>query len=83
MAVVGGLGSPAGALLGAAVLQTGRLTLPGPWAALASGFGVLLVVIFRPAGLSGIFTWLRDRGVRLMAGRPARAGSPVAVEEAA
>jgi len=83
MAVVGGLGSPAGALVGAGILQAGRLTLPGPWAALASGTGVLLVVIFRPAGLSGIFTKLRDGAVRLLTGRPARAAAPVPIEEAA
>jgi ABC-type branched-subunit amino acid transport system permease subunit len=87
MAVVGGLGSPAGALLGAAVLQAGRLTLPGPWAALASGTGVLLVVIFRPAGLSGVFMWLRDRGVRLLLGRRdgdgVRAARQASAEEAA
>jgi ABC-type branched-subunit amino acid transport system permease subunit len=83
MAVVGGLGSPVGALVGAGIVQAGRLTLPGPWAALASGTGVLLVVIFRPAGLSGIFTTLRDGAVRLLTGRPARAAAPVPIEEAA
>ena len=83
MAVVGGLGSPAGALLGAAVLQTGRLTLPGPWAALASGTGVLLVVIFRPGGLSGVFTWLRDAGVRILTRRPATGVRSVTAKEAA
>jgi branched-chain amino acid transport system permease protein len=83
MAVVGGLGSPFGALLGAALLQAGRIALPGPWAALASGGGVLIVVILRPAGLSGIFTWLRDLGVRVIAGRPAREEPSAPVEEAA
>ena len=83
MAVVGGLGSPAGALLGGAVLQAGRYLLPGPWAALASGAGVLLVVIFRPAGLSGILLWMRDQAVRLLTRRPAAAVAPLPAEEAA
>jgi branched-subunit amino acid ABC-type transport system permease component len=83
MAVVGGLGSPAGALLGASLLQAGRHLLAGPWAALASGGGVLLVVIFRPAGLSGIFTWLRDRAVRIVTPTREVAGTSVPAEEAA
>jgi branched-subunit amino acid ABC-type transport system permease component len=86
MAVVGGLGSPFGALFGAALLQAGRLTLPGPWAALASGGGVLLVVTFRPSGLSGIFVWVRDTAARLFMGhdrRVPRATATSTAEEAA
>jgi branched-chain amino acid transport system permease protein len=83
MAVVGGLGSPAGALFGAALLQAGRHLLAGPWAALASGGGVLLVVIFRPAGLSGLFTWIRDRAVRIVARPPETRSDLVPTEEAA
>ena len=68
MAVVGGLGSPAGALLGAAVLQIARFALPGPWAMLASGAGVLVVVLFMPAGLSRLIEAARFRCVRLIVG---------------
>lgn len=74
MAVVGGLGSPAGALLGAGALQASRLTLPGVWASLTSGAGVLLVVLFLPAGLGRALTTVRDavllRPPRVRAGRP-------------
>jgi ABC-type branched-subunit amino acid transport system permease subunit len=77
MAVVGGLGSPIGALAGAGLLQAGRHILAGPWAALASGAGVLLVVILRPAGLSVVFTWLRDRAVQIITRRPEPAPDPV------
>ena len=67
MAVIGGLGSPAGAVVGAGALQLARYVLPGPWAALASGAGVLLVVIFRPAGLSRALVVGRDLAVRMVA----------------
>jgi len=68
MAVIGGLGSPAGALLGAAIFQLGRHLLPDSWQLLLSGTGVLLIVIFRPAGLSRVSTWIRDSAVRLFVG---------------
>jgi branched-chain amino acid transport system permease protein len=79
MAVIGGLGSPAGALLGAAIFQFGRHVLPDSWQLLLSGTGVLLIVIFRPAGLSRLTTWIRDLAVRAFV----RAPRETAVEEAA
>lgn len=79
MAVVGGLGSPFGALAGAAVLQGARVLLPGPWAILASGLGVVIVVIFFPGGISRIITWVRDRIAAALVGRP---GAPSATAPA-
>lgn len=79
MAVVGGLGSPFGALLGAATLQGARYLLAGPWAALASGAGVLLVVIFKPAGISRLILLVRDGAIRVLLREPRRghdAGRP-------
>lgn len=69
MAVIGGLGSPAGALIGAGAFQVARQVLPGPWSALAGGFGVLLVVIFRPAGLSRPLVLARDAAVAALTRR--------------
>ena len=66
MAVIGGLGSPAGVVAGAVAVIAGRILLPGAWGFLTSGAGVLLVLIFRPAGLSGILQWIRDGVVRLL-----------------
>jgi branched-chain amino acid transport system permease protein len=68
MAVVGGLGSPAGALLGAGTLEAARIMLPGPWAMLASGAGVLIVVMFMPAGLGRLVETVRLTAVRLIVG---------------
>jgi branched-chain amino acid transport system permease protein len=83
MAVIGGLGNPLGAVIGAALLRAGTIWLPGPWALLTSGAGVLLVVLFLPAGLSRIIEKVRNLGVRLLVGanaldrpRPAVATSP-------
>jgi branched-chain amino acid transport system permease protein len=79
MAVIGGLGSPSGALFGAVAVQAARHGLPESWALLASGTGVLLVVIFRPGGLSRTLQWLRDRAVSLIVPpeRASTVGTPV------
>lgn len=77
--VMGGLGSPIGAFLGAGAVRAARLLLPGTWSALLSGAGVLIVVISAPAGLSRAIVRVRDIGVRLIAGRaaaPSRAERP-------
>jgi len=66
-AVVGGLGSPAGALFGALAVMLAGGVLPQPWHDLAPGLGVLLVVIFRPAGLSRVLEWARDKIVAVIA----------------
>jgi len=66
MAVIGGLGSPVGAILGAGIFQTAYRILPDSWKLLASGTGVLLVVMFQPGGLSALPMWFRDVAVRVL-----------------
>ena len=58
-AVIGGLGSPLGAVLGAIYLRGAQWLLPGDWPVLASGAGVLFVLMAMPDGLVG--AWFRLR----------------------
>ena len=58
-AVIGGLASPFGAVLGAVYLRGAQWLLPGNWQVLASSTGVLLVLLMMPDGLGGL--WLRTR----------------------
>jgi len=60
MVVLGGVGSPMGAVLGAVWLQGTRWFLPGEWQLLASGAGVLFVLLIVPSGLGGLVLRLRD-----------------------
>jgi branched-chain amino acid transport system ATP-binding protein len=59
-AVVGGLGSAVGAAVGAAALLVAGVVLPSPWASVATGAGVVWVVLFAPAGVSGALVHVRD-----------------------
>ena len=69
-AVVGGVGSLLGAVLGAIYLEGGRWFLPGAqWQALASAVGVLLVLMVVPGGLSDIAYRSRDGWLRWVARR--------------
>jgi branched-chain amino acid transport system permease protein len=61
MVVLGGVGSALGAVLGALWLQGTRWFLPADWQLLASGAGVLLVLLILPGGLGGLAVRLRDR----------------------
>src|SRR3546814_4589028 len=58
--VLGGVGSPMGAVLGALWLQGTRWFLPGEGQLLASGAGVLAVLLIMPSGLGGLVLRLRD-----------------------
>lgn len=69
MAVVGGITSLPGALLGALYLLGTRWFLPLEWQFLASGFGVLLVLMLLPSGLGGLLFTLRDHALRWLAVR--------------
>lgn len=69
MAVVGGLGTVGGAVLGALYLQGASWFLPVDWRFLATGAGVLLVLLVLPSGLAGGLLWLRDRLLRFVARR--------------
>ncbi len=70
IAIVGGLGSLAGAMLGAAYLtwiSFSSFTANPQSQFLVSGVGVLAVLMFFPAGFGGIFYNTRDRLLRLLA----------------
>jgi len=69
-AVVGGLGSLLGAVLGALYLQGGYWFLPGAqWQTLSTSLGVLLVLMILPGGLADIVYRIRDGALRWVATR--------------
>ena len=68
--VVGGLGSLAGAVLGALFLWGVRWFVPAnEWRFLASSSGVLLVLLLLPGGLVGLLARLRDQLVAALGDR--------------
>jgi branched-chain amino acid transport system permease protein len=69
MVVIGGLGSLGGALLGAVYLQGTTYFLPATAAFLASGIGVLVILVLLPAGLGSLLYRARDRLLREVAQR--------------
>jgi branched-chain amino acid transport system permease protein len=69
VAVVGGLGTLLGGFLGALYLLGGRWFLPADWVPIASGIGVMFVLLVIPFGLGGLFFRLRDAWLRWVAGR--------------
>ncbi len=82
-AVIGGLGTIAGAVLGALFLRGTQWFITAPeWRFLSSGAGVLLVLLVLPGGLASLFVKLRDVGVRWLQRRSvasvAHARSPTA-----
>lgn len=66
-AVVGGLGSLTGAVLGALFINGGRWFLPDRWALLPSAIGVLAVLLVAPGGLGDLVFRLRDAWLRRLA----------------
>jgi ABC-type branched-subunit amino acid transport system permease subunit len=67
--VIGGLGSISGAVLGALYVQGAQYLLP-EWARfLATGVGMLLLLIAFPGGLSQVAYGVRDRLLRRVADR--------------
>jgi branched-chain amino acid transport system permease protein len=92
MVVVGGVATPAGAVLGAFFLQSIRWFLPSEWQLLASGGGVLVILLIAPGGIGGLALRLRDSWLRATAARhnldapgikSGRLSDDLAVEEAA
>ncbi len=69
MVVIGGLGSLPGALLGAGYVESTEFFLSGGWALLASGAGILLLLMFLPEGLGGLMYTIRDGILRRVARR--------------
>ena len=64
-AVIGGLGSLGGAVLGAVYLRGIRWFITSQeWQLLSTGGGVLLVLLILPGGLGGLWVTIRDACVR-------------------
>ncbi|MCC6225397.1 MAG: ABC transporter permease [Microthrixaceae bacterium] len=83
--VIGGLGTPLGAVLGAIYLRGAEWVLPGDWHLLATAAGVLLVLAMVPDGLGGAWFRARDHILARIARRrgidaPGLVGVVVAVE---
>lgn len=68
--VIGGLGSLTGALLGAVFQRGSQWLLPAPWSLLATGAGVLVVLLVMPDGLGGALWRARDRVLSNLFGAP-------------
>jgi branched-chain amino acid transport system permease protein len=69
MVVVGGLGSMAGAIAGAIYVSGIDWFLPPEWSFLATGAGMLLVLMLLPGGLGGAIGDARDNTLRWFARR--------------
>ncbi len=67
--VIGGLGSLAGAVAGAVFQRGAQWLLPAPWSFLASGVGVLVVLVAIPDGIAGSIWRARDEWLRRIARR--------------
>ncbi len=67
--VIGGLGSLAGAVVGAVFQRGAQWLLSSPWSFLATGVGVLAVLLILPDGLGGLFFRSRDAFLRWVARR--------------
>jgi branched-chain amino acid transport system permease protein len=69
MVVIGGLGSLPGAVLGAVYVRSADFFLPLDWQFLATGIGLLAVLLLLPSGLGGLMADLRDGALRRIARR--------------
>jgi branched-chain amino acid transport system permease protein len=69
MVVVGGLGSIGGAVIGAVYVFGAQYFLPPEWSFLATGAGMLLVLLLMPGGLGAAFGDARDGMLRWYAKR--------------
>jgi branched-chain amino acid transport system permease protein len=69
MVVIGGLGSLPGAILGAVYIYSIQWFLPNSWEFLASGVGLLIVLLLLPGGLGAAIADVRDGLLRFIAKR--------------
>jgi branched-chain amino acid transport system permease protein len=69
MVVIGGIASVPGALLGALFLRSTQWFLPTNWQLLATGGGVVLVLLVIPGGLGSLLFQVRDAWLRWVAAR--------------
>lgn len=67
--VIGGLGSLTGAVIGAVFQRGAQWLLPAPWSFLATGVGVLAVLLVLPDGLAGLIWRAREAVLRRVARR--------------
>jgi branched-chain amino acid transport system permease protein len=67
--VIGGLGSIPGALLGATYVRSAQYFLPAEWEILATGIGLLAVLMILPGGLGAGLADIRDAVLRRIANR--------------
>jgi branched-chain amino acid transport system permease protein len=58
---VGGLSSTLGAVVGAALVEGSAIFLPPSWQLFPSAFGVIIVLLAFPGGVSGLWFAARDR----------------------
>jgi len=69
MVVIGGLGSIPGAVLGAVYVYGAQYLLAPGYQVLATGAGIVLLLLFLPGGLGELVYRLRDRALRELARR--------------
>ncbi len=69
MVVIGGLSTIPGAVLGAAYVRGAEFFLPAQWSLIASGVGILVLLLVLPEGLGGGLYRLRDAVLRRIARR--------------
>ena len=69
MVIIGGVTTPIGAVLGALYVQGTYWFLPTEWQFVASGVGVLGILLVLPGGLGGLAYRLRDRWLAVVASR--------------
>ncbi|HZB72698.1 MAG TPA: ABC transporter permease [Acidimicrobiales bacterium] len=81
MVVIGGLGTMPGAVLGAIYIRGAQFFLPSGWELVASGLGILVLLLIFPEGLGGMAYSVRDHYLRWVARRrgvavPSLIGAP-------
>lgn len=69
MVVIGGLGSLSGVVLGAVYVYGVQYLLPPGWSLLATGAGIVALLMFFPGGLGDLVYRGRDAVLRLIASR--------------
>jgi ABC-type branched-subunit amino acid transport system permease subunit len=69
MVVIGGLGSLPGAILGAVYIRGAEFFLSSGWSQLASGFGIVALLVVSPGGLGELLYRARDDLLRRVAYR--------------
>jgi branched-chain amino acid transport system permease protein len=68
MAVIGGLGSISGVLMGVALIEILSFWQP-KYQLVFTGFGLLVILLFLPGGLAEGLQWVRDRLLKVVANR--------------